>query len=310
MSKISPTAPLLAVIEAGGTKFNCELVTGAGAVLEQAVIPTQAPCITLAQVSDFFNAASARHGAFAAMGIGSFGPVELNPAAANYGCITHTPKAGWRDTPIVDFFTREFGVPIGFETDVNAALLGELAEGAAQGCQHAIYITFGTGIGAGICVDGKLLQGRAHPEVGHLLIPSLAQDSFAGCCPFHGNCAEGLASGTALTQRWQQAPTKLPADHRAWPMQAYYAAALCVNLTQCFAPEKIVLGGGVMQQPRLLGMIQQQFLELLQGYGPVAVLDNVQDFIVATSLHGRAGVLGARLLAASALNTVTPAVNV
>lgn len=295
----SATKRLLGAIEAGGTKFNCALADMDGQLLAQAAFPTTSPEQTLAAARDFFNDTLAAHSAqLAALGIASFGPVELDRTATNYGFITKTPKAGWSNTDICGYFRAAFDVPIAFETDVNGAAWGELRAGAARACSNFIYVTVGTGIGAGIVVNGKLLQGVTHPEVGHMLMPRASlQDDYQGCCPFHKGCLEGMASGTAINKRWGINGKDLPDEHAAWDYEAHYLAAMCVNLTQCFAPQKIILGGGVMEKKLLFPLVRNKFLELINGYAPESILARVDQYIVPTGLDGKAGVVGALDLA-------------
>lgn len=296
---------LLGAIEAGGTKFNCAVADMQGKVLAQAAFPTTTPAETLALARNFFSdAVRSRDTSLAAMGIASFGPVELDRGAPNYGFITKTPKAGWSNTDICGYFRTAFNVPVAFETDVNGAAWGELVAGAARDCSHFIYVTVGTGIGAGIVVNGKLLQGVTHPEVGHMLMPRASlQDDYQGCCPFHKGCLEGLASGTAINKRWGINGKDLPDDHAAWDYEAHYLAAMCVNLTQCFAPQKIILGGGVMDKKLLFPLVRSKFLELINGYAPESILTRVDQYIVPTGLDGKAGVVGAIDLALMELGT-------
>lgn len=292
-------AGLIGAIEAGGTKFNCALADAQGNVLVQAAFPTLASEVTLAAVRDFFTTnLQAQQATLATIGIASFGPVELNRSSPQYGFITKTPKAGWSNTDVCGYFRAAFGVPIAFETDVNGAAWGELVAGAARDCSNFIYVTVGTGIGAGIVVNGKLLQGVTHPEVGHMLMPRASlQDDYQGCCPFHTGCLEGLASGTAINKRWGINGKDLPDDHAAWDYEAHYLATMCVNLTQCFAPQKIILGGGVMDKKLLFPLIRNKFLQLINGYAPESILARVDQFIVPTGLAGQAGILGAIALA-------------
>lgn len=283
--------PLFGAIEAGGTKFNCALANERGDIIAEAVFPTLSPSETLPLVRDFFIAGRGR-GQLRALGLASFGPVDLDKQSSSYGCITSTPKPGWSNYPIRDYFVNELQVPVAFETDVNGAALGERLAGSAIGCRHFVYVTVGTGIGAGVMVNGQLMQGRAHPEIGHMLIPKAMGDDFSGCCPFHGACLEGLASGTALNKRWKTDPSGLAASHLAWHWQSYYLALMCVNLTLAYGPEKIILGGGVMQQPHLIPMIHAQFKSLINGYAAPEILQNLSEFIVPTNMGGRAGVVG------------------
>jgi len=290
---------LLGAIEAGGTKFNCIVATRYGKTLVEKQFPTRLPEYTLADVRDFFAEAAVTHGPLSALGIASFGPLDLNKKSATYGYITNTPKAGWSQCAIVDYFEKAFSVPIAFETDVNGAALGELYNGAAKGCENFVYVTIGTGIGAGVVINGKLLQGVSHPEVGHMLVPRAASDSFEGCCPFHADCVEGLASGTAISTRWKQSAKELADDHSAWALEAHYLALLCVNLTHAYSPEKIVLGGGVMEKQLLFPLIRTEFSRLINRYAPESIITNVDNFIVPTGLEGKAGMIGALHMAAA-----------
>jgi fructokinase len=294
---------LLGAIEAGGTKFNCALADMNKNVVLQTTFPTTTPEKTLANVRDFFNEGLTTHNAqLAALGIASFGPVDLNPDSPSYGFITTTPKPHWSNTDICGYFRNEFNAPIAFETDVNSAAWAELITGAAQGCRHFIYVTIGTGIGAGIVTNGNLLQGISHPEVGHMVIPhNRIQDSFKGLCPFHHDCLEGLASGIAIERRWGVSGKELSDDHAAWELEASYLAAMCINLTHCFSPEKIVLGGGVMEKKILFPLIQAQFSSLIKGYAHPRILKAVSEYIVPTALSGKAGIIGALDLASRKL---------
>lgn len=291
---------LLGGIEAGGTKFNCVLANDFGDILAQRVIPTSTPEQTLNACADFFNESQANLGRISALGIGSFGPVELNKHASAYGSIKKTPKKGWSNTQIVGFFKDALGIPIAFETDVNAAAMGEYTSGVAQGCDSFVYVTIGTGVGAGVMIDGKLIQGIAHPEVGHMLIARHPLDTpKVSSCPFHDCCVEGLASGAALNLRFAEGIQGVRDDHVIWDIESYYLAVLCANLTQTYAPRKIVLGGGVMQREHLLPKIRMEFLRLVNGYAHERVIEGVDDYIVAASVSGLSGVNGALALAKS-----------
>ncbi len=290
--KTTNSGKVFGAIEAGGTKFNCALADETNQLLAEASFPTTSPEQTLASARDFFKHYLPANRSLAALGIASFGPVELNPKSPLYGAITKTPKPGWSGTQVRDYFGQSLDVPVAFETDVNGAALGEMALGAAKGCEHFVYVTIGTGIGAGVVVNGRLLQGQFHPEVGHMLMPQAEGDNYAGCCPFHKGCLEGLASGTSLKQRWQANPAAFPKTHQAWAFEAFYLAAMCVNLTQVYGPQKIVLGGGVMQQAHLFPAIRQAFARLINGYAPDQLLANLDSYIVPTALDGRAGIYG------------------
>lgn len=237
-----------------------------------------------------------------AVGIGSFGPVDLNPGSPTYGHITSTPKAGWANFDLAGTVRQELSVPVGFDTDVNAAILGEARWGAAQGLSDAVYLTIGTGVGGGALVHGRVVHGMVHPEMGHLRIPhDLGKDPFPGICPFHGDCLEGLACGPAMQARWSAPAGTLPAEHPAWPLEARYLALGLVNLTVTLSPKRILLGGGVMQQPHLFELIRKEFIQLLNGYVQHPnILERVDEYIVPPLLGSQAGVLGSLVLAESA----------
>lgn len=297
--KKTVSGKLFGAIEAGGTKFNCAIADEDDQLLAEASFPTTTPERTLAGARDFFLHYLPKNQKLVSLGVASFGPVDLDSNSASYGAITKTPKAGWSGVQVRDYFIQSLGIPVAFETDVNGAALGEMALGAAKGCKNFVYVTVGTGIGAGVVVNGRLLQGQFHPEVGHTLMPQAEGDKYAGCCPFHQGCLEGLASGTALNQRWQANPAAFPKEHQAWAFEAYYLAAMCVNLTQCYGPQKIVLGGGVMQQAHLFPSIRHEFSRLINGYAPDQLLAHLDSYIVPTALAGRAGVYGCLKMAKS-----------
>lgn len=297
----SPQASLLAGIEAGGTKFNCVVGTGAGDILAKSSFPTTTPIETLRAVEQFFIAQQEQFGTLNALGIASFGPVDLNRESRTYGHILTTPKPGWSMIDMRGYFARAFNVPVAFETDVNGSALGEYHYGAARCVDNFVYVTVGTGIGAGVMINGRLLQGVGHPELGHMLVPQdFSKDSFSGCCPFHGNCLEGLASGTAITARWKKPANQLSSNHQVWALEAHYLALMCVNITHLFSPQKIILGGGVMSQALLLPMIRVNFLRLINGYAAAQVLEQADQFIVAPGVEdGMSGMRGALWLASS-----------
>ncbi|MEO8075165.1 MAG: ROK family protein [Acidobacteriota bacterium] len=293
------TEQLYGGIEAGGTKFVCLVGTGPGDMRERIQIPTTSPENTLHEAIEFFRAAGARLGNLTAIGIASFGPIDLRLESPTYGFITSTPKAGWANVDFVGAVRRALGVPAGFDTDVNAAALAEWRWGAAQGLDTFIYLTIGTGIGGGGMANGRLMHGLVHPEMGHVRIPhDQAADSFAGVCPFHGDCLEGLASGPAMHARWRHPAEQLADDHPAWALEARYLALALVGFICTISPERIVLGGGVMSRPALLPLVRTQTLDLLGNYVRAPqILDRIADYIVAPWLGGNAGVLGALALA-------------
>jgi fructokinase len=289
--------PLWGGIEAGGTKFVCAVGTGPDDLRAEVRFPTTTPGETIGQAIQFFQ--QQKKEPLTAIGIASFGPVDLNPDSPTFGYITDTPKPGWAHTDFAGRIRRALGVPVGFDTDVNVAALGEYRWGAAQGLDTFIYLTIGTGIGGGGMVNGKLMHGLVHPEMGHVRIPhDRDRDPYAGSCPYHGDCLEGLAAGPALEERWGQRGETLPADHPAWPLEADYLAFGLVNIICVLSPQRIIIGGGVMQQPRLFPRVRRRVQELLNNYLPVpAILDHIDDYIVPPGLGDRAGVLGAMALA-------------
>jgi fructokinase len=290
------TNKIYAGIDAGGTEFKCIVASGPEQVLAHEKVPVTYPEATLAACRDFFLRAQAEYGEIAALGIASFGPLDLRRDSPTYGFITSTPKPHWTDTDLVGYFHRALEWPIRFDTDVNGALLAEQRWGTARDLHSAVYVTVGTGIGAGVMVDGRLLHGAMHPEAGHMLVPRYPSDPFSGACPYHGGCLEGLASGPALQQRWQQSPQSLPDDHSAWELQAHYLAIMCVNLALTYSPQRIVIGGGVMQRPGLLPMVRRAYLAQSNGYLGDQQAE-MESFITAPGLGGMAGALGAIALA-------------
>lgn len=286
-------------IEAGGTKWVCAVGTGPGYIRAETRFPTTTPAETLGRAIAFFQ--EFQHGGrLSAIGVGCFGPVDLDLRSPTYGSITSTPKPGWANTDVVGALQRSLGVRVAFDTDVNAAVMGEYRWGAAQECASAIYLTVGTGIGGGVLIEGRPLHGLVHPEVGHMRLPhDWQRDPFPGACPYHGDCLEGLASGPALAQRWGQPADSLPVDHPAWALQARYLAQALANLICILCPQRIVLGGGVMEQRTLFPLVRRQVQVFLNGYvRATAILDAIDHYIVPPGLGGRAGVLGAMALAA------------
>ncbi len=288
------TADLYGGVEAGGTKFICVLADSRGFVLERIEIPTAIPAATLLAVRDFFLRASAGRGKLVALGIACFGPLDLDVRSQSYGYITKSPRLDWSQINLVGYFKEQLDTLVEIETEVNGSAVGEFTEGVAVGCENFVYVTVGTGIGAGIFAGGKLMQGISHPEVGHMLIPIEESDRhFEGSCPFHQTCLEGLASGTAIAKRWGVLPQFLPDDHPAWELESYYLALMCVNLTWMYAPEKIIFGGGVMARNFLLDKIRLHLKRLLNGYAHDVALKDMSTYIVATTLGGNAGIIGA-----------------
>ena len=289
-------------IEAGGTKF-VGVVGRAPDVRAEVRVPTTTPAETLGAVVRFFREQEATQGPIAAVGIGSFGPVDLHPGSPRFGFITSTPKPGWADTDLAGPFRRAFGGPVAFDTDVNAAATGEARYGAAPGLDTFLYLTVGTGIGGGGLAGGRVLHGLVHPEMGHVRVPhDLAADPFTGVCPFHGDCLEGLASGPAITARWGQPPDTLPPDHPAWGLEARYLALALHGFVCTLSPQRIVMGGGVMEQPHLLPLVRHELGRLLNGYIQAPeVITGLDRFVVPPGLGRRSGVVGALVMAERAI---------
>ena len=281
---------LLGAIEAGGTKWVCAAGTGPDDLQALVTFPTTSPDETLARAIDFF-----RDRDVAAIGVGSFGPVDLAT-----GRITTTPKPGWANTGVVATLSEGLGVPIAFDTDVNAAALGEWRRGAGRGHDTVCYVTVGTGIGGGVVANGRLVHGLVHPEIGHMLIPhDRTRDPFAGACPFHADCFEGLASGTALRARWGRAGEELDGEREVWALEAEYLALGVVNITCAVSPQCVILGGGVMKQSSLLPLVRERVSELLAGYVDAPEL-------ALPALGDRSGVVGALELARGYAGSASP----
>lgn len=291
-------SPLCGGIEAGGTKFNCAVGSGPRDLVIKR-IPTTTPDETISRVIAFFR----EQKGISAIGIGSFGPLDLDPSSSTYGYITTTPKPGWASTDLAGAFRRALKVPVGFDTDVNAAAFGEWKWGAARGLDTFIYLTVGTGIGGGGMINGKLMHGLVHPEMGHIRIPhDKSADPYPGCCPFHDDCLEGLASGTAIEKRWGQRGEDFPADHPAWIWESYYLALAITDFVCTLSPERIIIDGGLMEQTQLFPMIRKNVVQLLNGYIQAkAVLKDIEHYIVPPGLGAQAGLLGAIALAMETL---------
>jgi fructokinase len=283
-------------IEAGGTKFVCGVGTGPDN-LELASFPTRTPEETLDRVIAFFRERAGSQ--LSAVGIGSFGPVDLRPDSPTFGYITSTPKPGWQQYDLAGTVGRALEVPVGFDTDVNAAAAGEARWGAGRGIANFIYLTVGTGIGGGAIVNGEVIHGLLHPEMGHIRVPhDVAIDPYSGGCPYHRDCLEGLASGPAMQARWGKPAEQLPPDHQGWTLEARYLALGLATWVCTLSPERIILGGGVMQQAQLFPMVRSDLTQLLNGYiRASAVLDEIDEYVVPPQLGKRAGVLGAMVLA-------------
>jgi fructokinase len=290
---------MFGAIEAGGTKFVCGVGTGPDD-LETIQFPTTSPEATLAIAIEFLREQSG--GELQAVGIGSFGPIDLHSTSLTFGYVTSTPKAGWQNFNLAGTVRDALSVPVGFDTDVDAAALGEARWGAAQNLSDFLYLTVGTGIGGGAIINGRVLHGMVHPEMGHIRVPhDMVQDPFRGGCPYHGDCLEGLASGPAMQARWGIAAQDLPADHPAWTLEAHYLAYGLANWVLTLSPQRIVLGGGVLRQAKLFGRVREDLVGILNGYvRATEVMRDIDQYVVPPQLGGRAGVLGGLVLAEQA----------
>jgi fructokinase len=282
-------------IEAGGSKWECAIGTNPDDVRAAETIKTTTPKETLGRAIAFFE----REGPVDAIGIGSFGPIDQKLSSPTWGHITTTPKPGWAHTDVGQEIRRRLSMPVAFDTDVNAAALGEHRWGAGQGLDTFCYITVGTGIGGGGLAGGNLLHGLLHPEFGHMRIPhDFERDPFEGVCPYHGDCWEGLASGRAIEARWGKPAEELDDEPAVWELEAHYLALGLVSVMCVLSPERIVVGGGVARRDALLPLVQREVLSLMNGYlDSTVVRDRISDYITPPALGGRAGVLGAIALA-------------
>lgn len=287
-------------VETGGTWCVCALGTGPDDLRAREQFPTTSPAETLDRIVRFFRG----HPPPEALGIGSFGPVDLDRDSPTWGYVTTTPKPGWQQTPVATVLRDRLNTAVVFDTDVNAAAVAEQRWGAGQGRASVCYLTVGTGIGAGLIIDGKPVHGLVHPEVGHLRIPhNTRRDPFGGNCRVHGDCWEGLASGPAMAQRWGTPPPELPDDHAAWPLEADYVALGILSIVCVASPHLVILGGGVMQRPQLLPMVRHRLRDLVAGYLSTPLLGvEIDDYVVAPELGDDAGALGAIALAEHSMN--------
>lgn len=285
----------LGAIEAGGTKFVVAIGNEEGEVLKRHAFPTTTPQETLENIFQFFDEENIE-----ALGLGCFGPIDPDLKSETYGYITTTPKPGWGHFNIVGALQEHYpGLPIGFDTDVNGACLGEAYFGAAKGLDSALYLTIGTGIGGGAIVEGNLVHGLLHPEMGHMYLEQREDDHYKGKCPYHGTCFEGLAAGPAVEERWGVKGKDLPVDHPAWDLEAWYIAQALAIYVLTLSPKKIILGGGIMHQSQLFPMIKKYLQERLNGYiqKDEIITDAIKDYIVWPALGDNAGVCGALALA-------------
>ncbi len=283
-------------LEAGGTKMVCATGLSDGTITDQISIPTKTPDETIPAIIGYFKDKS-----IAALGIASFGPVDLEKSSSTYGYITTTPKPGWANYDIVGSMKKALNVPIGFDTDVNGSLLGEVTYGSSKGLSDVVYITVGTGIGGGILSGGKLVHGMMHPELGHMLMRPHPADTYAGKCPFHGMCLEGLASGPAIEERFGKKAKDLADEDEVWDLEAYYLGQAITNLILTLSPKRFILGGGVMHQTQLFDKIRHEVRSMLNGYINSPLLDSLETYIVPASLGDDQGIMGCIKLACDAM---------
>ncbi len=288
---------LFGALEAGGTKMVCAIGDENGNILERASFPTLTPAETMPVMIDFYKGKG-----ISALGIGCFGPVDLDRNSPTYGYITSTPKLAWQNYPIVAEFQKALGVPVGFDTDVNAAAYGEATWGCTKDVKNSIYITVGTGVGAGVIIDGKPYHGMIHPEAGHILLQRHPKDPMVGSgCPFHENCMEGLAAGPSLEKRWGVKGAELSDRKEVWELEAYYIGQAITNYIMVLSPERIILGGGVAHQECLLPLVRQEVARAVNGYIRGKNIEDLDSYIVGVSLNDNQGAMGAIKLAMEAL---------
>jgi fructokinase len=299
--------PIVAGIEAGGTKCICAIGSRPDDIRAEIRVPTTDPHTTLGELVRFISDYEQANEKISALGIACFGPLDLFPASPAYGSITSTPKPGWPNTPVLRIFREALHFPVAIDTDVNVAAFGEYCWGAARGLENFIYLTIGTGIGGGGIVNGKLMHGLTHPEMGHVRVPHDFQaDPYPGYCQYHGDCLEGLACGPALENRWGRKAETLANDHPAWKLEAKYLGYAIASLICTLSPEKIILGGGVMQQSHLFPLVRSEVVTLLNGYVVSPMLEShIDDYICPPALGSRAGVCGAMALALRELDSLS-----
>lgn len=291
---------LIGALEAGGTKMVCAVGKEDGTILEQISIPTTTPEETIPKITAYFKDKDIK-----ALGVGAFGPVDVNPESETYGYILDTPKLAWRHKDLLGGLKKELPVPMGIDTDVNGSCLGEMTYGCAKGLSSVIYITVGTGIGVGVCANGTLLHGMLHPEGGHILLSRHPEDEKGGVCPYHENCFEGFASGPSIEARWGQKADKLVDREEVWELESYYIAQALVDYIMILSPQKIILGGGVMHQMQLFPLIRKKVKDMLAGYIRTKELEDLDSYIVPASLHDDQGIMGALKLGLTALEKET-----
>lgn len=289
-------------LEAGGTKMICCVGTETGQILDREVIPTTTPDETMPKVIEYFrskqDASLPEDERITALGVACFGPVDVRKGSKTYGNILYTPKTQWRDYPIYSTLKSALNnIPVGFDTNVNGSLLGEITWGSAKDLTDAVYVTISMGIGMGAMSGGKLIHGMLHPEAGHIAMSRVAGDDYKGHCPSHGTCFEGMASGEALLERWGKPAHELPDDSPAWDIEARYIAQALTAITYMLSPQKIILGGGIMNRALLFPLIRKYVQENINGYIDTKELRNINSYIAPAALNGNQGIMGALRLA-------------
>lgn len=276
-------------VELGGTKMVCAIANDSMEIVDRAEIKTTNPKETINILVDYFKDKE-----IASLGLGSFGPLNLNKQSKTYGYITTTPKQGWENTNIIEPF-RVLNVPIGFDTDVNAACLGEVKYGAGNNLDNVIYGTIGTGIGFGVYLEGKLIHGLMHTETGHMLLSKHKKDEgFIGSCIYHNNCFESLASGSSIEKRYGVKAENLYDNEDVWNLEAYYIGQALCNCILCYSPQRIILGGGVMHVPGLIEKVRKETLSKLNGYVKKdEIINKIDEYIVLPKLKNNSGIIGA-----------------
>ena len=283
---MSDSQELFGAIEAGGSKMNCAVLDINGKILNEATITTTTPDETVKKITDFFSTYKLTY-----LGIGTFGPIDLNPNSEKYGSILNSPKLQWIGFNYIKAF-KSLNIPIGIDTDVNASCMGETTFGTSKGLSNVVYVTIGTGIGIGILCEGNLLHGMMHPEGGHIIIRKRDDDKGECVCPYHDCCFEGLASGPSIMKRYGKVANELKNDEKVWDLEADYIAQACVNYIMILQPQKIIISGGVMHQEQLFPLIRKKVIEKINKYVITKELNNIDEYIVPNSLNDKEGILG------------------
>ena len=291
---------LYGALETGGSRVICAVGDENGQILEKEVIPTTTPDETMTKILEYFrpklNVPEGEE-AITALGVGSFGPIDVRKHSKSYGTVLNTPKIAWRNYPIVQTLKDALNIPVGLDTDVNAAILGEVAFGAAKGLSDAVYIKIGTGVGMGAISGGHLIHGMLHPEIGHIKMIPVEGDTFKGNCPNHVACFEGMACGPAIHERWGKSPKELADEPQVWEFEARYISQALTAVTLMLSPQKIILGGGVMHQTKLFPLIRKYLLEEINDYIDTKELRNIDSYVVPAALNDNQGIIGALKLA-------------